>query len=380
MNKKNTIFILVFIPICILSLSIIFFFFPKGEYLSTYAGTGKAGFADGPILTAEFNRPCGLALDADGSLLVADTYNNSIRKIKGDKVLTLAGFPNALDSMGFPKSGYVDGDMSEAKFNKPRSIVCNSMGMIYVADTGNHAIRRIYKNRVTTFAGSKTPEKAGKPGYADGRAADAMFNKPVSMCIDKEGNLYIADSLNHVIRCINKDGLVTTFAGATDGQGGYKDGPLLQAKFNEPCGITIDDQGILYVLDSGNQLIRKISGSQVSTFSGSFKPLISGTQYIQGGFKNGDLDSSEYNFPKGISFVSNEGLLIADTWNNRIRFIKNNNKVITLSGNGNEGRVDGYIKESEFDKPMGLLSDNGFIYIADAMNHCIRILPAPTGS
>jgi len=223
------------------------------NYEDLYAGTGKFDYKDGERQEASFRFPYGIAKDQEGNLIVADSYNNVIRKIKGNEVTTIAGFSKENDSLGFPLGGHVDGDVLKAQFNRPRDIAVDTDGNIFVVDTGNHVIRKIVKGKVQTFVGN------GKPGYKDGESHVAQFNNPSGIAIDKSNNLFVTDTLNHVIRKITPQGEVTTYAGKREKTGGYKDSVNNFAKFNEPAGIAIDHQGVLYVLDSGNQLVRKVT-------------------------------------------------------------------------------------------------------------------------
>jgi len=337
--------------------------------VSDFAGTGDMGLGDGPLLKATFSLPWGMAFDRDGSLLVVDSYNSRIRKISGNTVSTLAGFSDANDSYGFPMAGYVDGEALKARFNKPRDIVVDSAGNIYVSDTGNNAIRKISGGKVYTFAGN------GTAGYKDGNRTEAQFNCPSGLAIDSSDNVYVADSLNNVIRKITPAGEVSTFAGRFSDVGGYKDGGLSEARFNEPSDIEINEKGELFILDSGNQLVRKISDGQVTTLYGSNTELLSGTSYYQGGFSDGFGRFAKFNFPKGMTLADNDILLIADTWNHRIRAVTSNGKVITIAGFGTAGKENGSPAEAKFNGPADVLYKDGFIYIADMWNNCIRKMP-----
>lgn len=193
----------------------------------------------------------------------------------------MAGSLKGTDLYGFPLGGLVDGDADQAMFNQPRAVVVDSQGTIYVADTGNNVIRKISQGKVSTYAGS------GRAGFRDGSVRDARFNAPSGLALDKAGNLYVADTLNNVIRKITPQGVVTTYAGNKTGKAGYRDGSLAEAEFNEPAALAMDSQDNLYVVDSGNQLIRRISQDQVETIAGTRGSLLSGTTYIQGSFRDG---------------------------------------------------------------------------------------------
>ena len=215
---------------------------PSGV-VTTIAGSGF-GYADGFGNQALFRSPRGLAIDLSGNLYVADWGNHRIRKV------TPAGVVSTIAGSGI--ASYADGTGSEASFYWPTGVSVNSVGEVFVADIGNHRIRKITTTGVvTTFAGS------GVAGYADGRSMEASFHDPSGVLVDTIGNVYVADHTNNVIRKINHDGLVSTFAGS--GQGGRADGATAVATFSLPRGITVDNSGNFYVADFNNHLIRKIS-------------------------------------------------------------------------------------------------------------------------
>lgn len=210
--------------------------------VTTFAGSGTRGFADGPATTSMFSLPRDVAVDANGNVYIADNSNNRIRKISpsGD-VTTLAGNGTA---------GFADGAGANAMFRAPYGIAVDANGNVYVADNGNHCIRKITPaGDVTTLAGS------GTAGFADGTGIAAQFNAPNGLAIDTQGYLYVADGSNHRIRRISPDGTVITYAGS--GENGYADGSGSEAKFSSPRGIAVDAAGNLYVT-AGNR-IRKIT-------------------------------------------------------------------------------------------------------------------------
>ncbi|MDR2208343.1 MAG: hypothetical protein LBE22_05150 [Azoarcus sp.] len=213
---------------------------PKTVMVSTFAG-GEQGFADGKGGDAKFNRPVGIASDAAGNLYVADTENHRIRKITpAGEVSTLAG----------DEEGFADGIGSDAKFSFPIGIASDAAGNLYVADVVDHRIRKITPaGVVSTLAGGD------EEGFADGIGSDAKFLGPIGIASDATGNLYVAEFGNHRIRKITPAGEVSTLAG---GERGFADGIGSDANFNRPSGIVSDAAGNLYVADSWNDRIRKI--------------------------------------------------------------------------------------------------------------------------
>jgi len=209
--------------------------------INIIAGSGKPGFADGICENAMFNCPFGIALDGKENIFVADRKNHRIRMISDDgKVSTIAG--NGLE-------GCVDGSSTSASFNLPYGIVLDSNGDIFVADCWNHRIRKICKGMVSTFAGSKQ-------GFADGEASKAMLSYPTGLALDAERNIYVADWGNDRIRRVTPQGFVTTVAGS--GKQGYADGAADVSMFNYPIVLSFDIEGNLYVADQNNHCIRKI--------------------------------------------------------------------------------------------------------------------------
>jgi sugar lactone lactonase YvrE len=214
---------------------------PAGS-VTTYAGTGTPGFTDGPAAQARFQaQDGGLVADRQGNLFVADYNNQRVRKINASgEVSTIAG-------NGFV--GFVNGSGAFAEFHQPSGVAMDSLGNIYVIDALNYRIRKIAINGdVTTYAGN------GLPGLTDNPANTARFTSLSDMIIDKKGNLYVTDADR--IRKISTDGIVSTIAG---GEAGHKDGEGSQARFNSPTGLGIDELGNIYVADTGNNRIRKIT-------------------------------------------------------------------------------------------------------------------------
>ncbi len=221
--------------------------------VSTFAGSaGQSGSSDGTGTNAQFYGPCGVTVDANGNLYVAELYNHTIRKITSAGVVTtLAG------SAGH--AGSVDGTGSSARFDYPTGVVVDGAGNVYVTDAGNATIRKITSaGVVSTLAGS-----AGAYDSVDGTGSDARFENPIGIVMDGAGNLYVADASANNIRKVTSAGVVTTLAGS--GQGGAVDGSGANAQFNGPSFITLDSAGNLYLADNGNNTIRKITPTGMVT-------------------------------------------------------------------------------------------------------------------
>ncbi len=215
---------------------------PAGE-VSTLAGSGIEGDLDGPGTSARFDAPLGVAVDASGNVYVADADNYKIRKITpAGEVSTLAGNGSV---------GDVNGTGSDARFKGTRGVAVDASGNVYVADADNHKIKKITPTgEVSTFAGS------GDSGDDEGIGADAQLNRPSDVAVDADGNVYVADLQNEKIRKITAAGVVSTLAG--NGRRGDTDGSAALARFNGLKGVTVDADGNVYVADTDNHKIRKI--------------------------------------------------------------------------------------------------------------------------
>ena len=328
--------------------------------VSTMAGqANSSGSADGTGSAARFNRPAGVAVDGDSNVYVADQTNHTIRKVTpGGVVSTLAGQANS--------SGSTDGTGSAARFFNPWSVAVDSASNVYVADAGNNTIRRITPaGVVSTVAGV-----AGSEGFADGAGNAARFRIPTGVALDSAGNLYVADQFNHTTRKITPAGVVSTLAGLP-GSGGSADGTGSAAQFDGPAGIAFDDSGNLYVADSGNHTIRKITAAgEVSTFAG-----LAGSS----GSVDGTGSAARFHFPSSVGVDSASNVYVVDRFNFTIRKITPAGVVSTVAGlAGTWGSTDGSGSAARFYYPSDLAVDSeSNVYVADEYNHTIRkITPA----
>lgn len=327
--------------------------------VSTFAGTaGSQGSADGTGSAARFTEPFGVAVDTSGNLYVADTSNNRIRKITAAGVVTTLA--------GGSGQGSTDGTGTAARFNEPRGVAVDGSGNVYVADYQNHTLRKITPaGVVSTLAGS-----AGASGSSDGTGSAARFKSLQGVAVDTAGNVYVADTANRTIRKVTAAGVVTTLAGTAE-QSGSTDGSGAVARFSEPRGITVDSTGTLYVADYTAHTLRKVtSAGVVSTLAGR-----AGTP----GTTDATGTAARFYYPSGVSVDSAGNLYVADTSNNTLRKITSAGIVSTLAGlAGRSSSVDATGSAARFEDPYALAADgSGNIYIADATDHSIRkITPA----
>jgi sugar lactone lactonase YvrE len=250
-------------------------------------------------------------------------------------------------------TGDIDDIGINAQFDTPNGIVIDSDGNLFVTDTFNHKIRKITPSgEVSTFAGSTA-------GFTNGNGTAAKFNEPIDLVIDKDRNLYITDSKNYKIRKITPSGDVSTFTGTTIG---FSDGSKAIAKFNGITGICIDDDGNLYVTDTKNFAIRKIDkNGKVGTIAGGIQ-----------GYKDGKVDDAEFNSIGGINIDYFGNLYVTEFLDNTIRKIDTDGNVSTFAG-GVQGKNDGFETAAEFDGPADLAFDSlGSLYVADYNNGRIR--------
>jgi gliding motility-associated-like protein len=319
--------------------------------VSSLAGTGSVGATDGTGTVASFNVPAGVALDILGNLYIADGYNHTIRKITSAGVVTTFAGNGVI--------GFADGTGTAASFCNPTGVALDVSGNVYVADSGNHRIRKITPlGVVTTIAGN------GTIGNADGAGTATSFNYPFGVAIDASGNLYVADSGNHKIRKISPTGIVTTLAGS--GVIGATDSIGTAASFAVPVGVAIDTSGNLYVAELNNQIIRKISSvGLVTTLAGSGLPGSNdatgtaasfdlpygvavdtlGNVYVVDGRNNkirkitptgvvttlagsgaiGTVDgtgtTASFRYPEGLATDTSGHIYVSDSYNNKIRKI-----------------------------------------------------------
>ena len=331
---------------------------------TTLAGNGTFGFVDGTgdvFGTTQLSNPSGVAVDTFGNVYVADTFNNRIRKI------TPAGDTTTLAGNG--TFGFVDGTGGPGgttQFRSPTGVAVDGAGNVYVADFDNQRIRKITPTGdTTTLAGN------GTYGFIDGTGGPlgaTQFRSPNSVAVDAAGNVYVTDANNNRIRKITPTGDTTTLAG--NGTQGFVDGtggPGGATQFSGPNGVAVDAAGNVYIADTGNQRIRKITPTgDTTTLAGN------GTA----GYVDGSGSNTQFRDPNGVAVDAAGNVYVSDFSNHRIRKITPTGATTTLAGNGTGGFVDGTggpTGTTRFRNPNGVAVDAaGTVYVADYSNRRIR--------
>jgi streptogramin lyase len=328
--------------------------------ITTIAGKGSngEGFAGGDAGTAEFNMPGGITVGDGGVIYVADTGNNAIRKIDAlGNVSTVAG-------LGFATPGFTNGTTRNATFNMPSGVAVDGAGNIYVADTGNSAVRKIDTHgNVTTFVPAQT-------GSFVASGAGAAVRYPYGVAVDAAGNVYVADSGNNAIRKINTLGNITTIVGGPGRPLGFVNGDAGTAELQPPDGLAVDGNGNIYFAEQVNNDVRKVDQQgNVSTVAGL------GPGSGKYGFVDGTAATAELFQPFDVAVDSAGNVYVADQRNNAVRKVDPQGNVSTLAGRGpgKAGFIDGDAGTAELNYPTGVaVYSNGNVFVADQNNNAIR--------
>jgi hypothetical protein len=323
-------------------------------YVTTLAGNGDAGWADGPGSVAAFKDPLGIAIDGQGTLYISDTGNNQVRKVAPDGTTsTLAG------DGGFGFADGTGGVAGTTQFASPSGVAVDANGNVYVADRGNNRIRMVAPDgTTTTLAGN------GDAGWADGVGETAAFSDPGGVAVNLRGEVLVADTFNMRIRKVLTDGTTTTLSGS--GDAGFADGMPGQAAFYLPYALSVGPLGNAYVGDLLNNRIRRVApDGTTSTLAGDG----------DAGFADGTADTCHFYEPLGTAVDAHGNVYVADLINNRIRKIAPDGTTTTLAGDGDGGFLDGPAGTAQFYEPSGVVVDSrGIVYVCDFLNSRIRVI------
>jgi uncharacterized protein (TIGR03437 family) len=335
--------------------------------INTFAGTADGGYSGdgGPALKAAIGIPSSIVFDAAGNLYTPDRLNNNVRKITPDGVITTVV---GNGGKGFGGDG---GPAKSALVNTPFSATVDPSGNIFVADTFNFRVRKVGSDsNIGTVAGNATYRYTG-----DGGNAISATLVPAGVATDSSGNLYIADTGNNRIRKVTSAGIISTIVGnglpSFSGDGG----PAINAGLSGPRGVFVDAGNNLYIADTGNNRIRKVTpNGAITTFAGLGPAGFSGD--------NGPANKAQLFRPYAMVVDGAGNVIIADSWNNRIRKVTPDGNITTIAGNGYSsfGGDGGPATSAALFGPFGVAVDRGGnIYIADINNFRIRKV-TPTGA
>lgn len=327
--------------------------------ISTVAGNGIYGYSgDGGLaISAQLASPTGVAVDGDGALYIADRRNDRIRKVATDGIIT------TVMGTGVHGSNCAVDSSENALLSFPRGVTVNATGTLLVVDTGNHCVRVPQPDGwIFNFIGT------GEHGYSGdgGFAMSATLSGPSSIAVDSSNRSYVADTGNHRIRKVDTNSIITTIAGigrfSGDGQA------ATSATLYQPLGVVKDNNGNIYIADSANQRIRKVAtNGNISTYAGN------GNQGFAG--DGGQAINAEFRYPSDLAVDSAGNLYISDTFNDRIRKIALDGTIATVAGGSVTGELGdgGSATNASLDRPIGIaLDNNGNLYIADSYHARIR--------
>ena len=327
--------------------------------ITTVAGTGSFGLGGdgGPAVDAQLRYPSDVAVDGAGNFFIADNWNHRIRKVDSAGVITTVAGTGW--GGGFSGDG---GPATAARLNYPTGVAVDGAGNLFIADPDNHRIRKVDSAGViTTVAGT------GEEGFSGdgGPATSARLDSPHGVAVDGAGNLFIADGGNRRIRKVDTAGVITTVAGTGRRYGFSGDGgPAVDAQLRYPAGVTVDGAGNLFIAEWGNQRIRKVDSSGVIT-------TVAGTGLGDGG----PATSARLYRPGGVAVDGAGNLFIVDGGNDRIRKVDSAGVITTVAGTGRRGIVGdgGPAVDARLYEPEGVAVDGaGNLFIADSANFRIR--------
>ena len=335
--------------------------------ISTLAGSGTPGYSGdgGPATAAQLDFPTGVAVDSSGTVYIVDNFNNRVRTVQAGTIHEFAGADHAQGD---------GGKATGALLYFPQSFAWDASGNLYIADTGNNKIRKVTPDgKISTVAGTGAFQDSGDGGPA----IAAGVNQPEAVIVDSSGNLLI--STFSQVRKVDSQGNISTVAGSAVAQDFTGDGgPATAATLNFPIGMALDAAGNLYIADSNNHRIRKVSGGIISTVAGSGP--VCGSPCNDGSFSGdgGLATSANLNYPFDVAFDGSGNMLIADTFNNRIRQVDDQGNISTLAGSSTTGGYAGDLGPATsalLSLPSGVRTDSaGNLYFTDAANFVVRVV------
>lgn len=311
--------------------------------ITTIAGNGSQGFSgdSGSAVGSQLNFPAAIAIDGSGKIYIADSANNRIRMISNGVITTVAGNGTA---------GYTgdNGPATSAELSDPLGVALDSSGNLYIADSGNNVVRKVSGSTITTFAGNNTAGYMGDGGAAN----SAELSDPTAVAVDSAGNVYIADASNNVIRKVSGGNINTLASGLT-----------------HPDGLALDAAGNVYIADTGGRRIVEYSGGTYTTLAGTGRLGFTGD--------DGPGPSAELGDPMGIAVDASGNVYIADTFNNRIRKLSSSGIITTIAGTGAlyySGDGGAAVRASLYFPHAINLDGAGNVYVADTFNGVVRLL------
>jgi streptogramin lyase len=329
--------------------------------ITTVAGNGIEGYSGdgGPANKAQLRWPRDMAIDRDGGLYIADTMNHRIRKVSPKGIITTVA------GTGVPGYSGDGGPATSSQLNGPRDVEIGVDGTLYIADTNNHCVRRVSPDGIiTTVAGT------GIAGYGGdgGPAVGAQLSWPQDVAVGMDGCLYIADTGNHRVRKVTPDGTIITVAGTGIAGYGGDGGSAAGAQLARPRGVFVDADGCVYIGDTENHRIRKVTPDGIiTTVAGNGSEGYSGD--------GGSATNAQIAWPRGVVMDVDGCMYIADCGNSVIRKVTPDGTITTVAGTGVEGYSGdgGPALKAKLADPHGIaVGEDGSLYIGEPRNHCIR--------